>query len=344
MSQSTNRSVPSISLALRLVAGCAGALLAHAAPALAQDSILVADFNGAKIVKLAYPSGTAQGHFVGLGMANQGNIWDMTVGPDGNLYFASYSTNEILRVNGQTGYPFGSTPAFVAAGAGGLNHPVGLTFGPDGNLYVSSFSTNSVLRYSGSSGAFIDAFVVASSGSLTCPEGLAFNGGNLYVCSNGNAKVLRYNGATGAFIDEAITAGQAGLTTPRGLLFDSGGRMYVTGGNAIIVKDGGTVSVLASNTTIPALSTPHQPALTSDGSSLLVPCQNGTVQKVNRLTGASQGVLVLNGAGGMTTVLTCVLPYTAPCYPNCDGSTIAPALNVGDFTCFLQKYAAGCPN
>jgi hypothetical protein len=30
-----------------------------------------------------------------------------------------------------------------------------------------------------------------------------------------------------------------------------------------------------------------------------------------------------------------------PCYPNCDGSTAAPVLNVGDFTCFLQKYAAG---
>jgi hypothetical protein len=28
---------------------------------------------------------------------------------------------------------------------------------------------------------------------------------------------------------------------------------------------------------------------------------------------------------------------------NCDGSTIAPALNVNDFTCFLNQYAAGCP-
>jgi uncharacterized membrane protein len=28
------------------------------------------------------------------------------------------------------------------------------------------------------------------------------------------------------------------------------------------------------------------------------------------------------------------------CYANCDGSTTAPALNVGDFTCFLQKFAA----
>jgi probable HAF family extracellular repeat protein len=34
-------------------------------------------------------------------------------------------------------------------------------------------------------------------------------------------------------------------------------------------------------------------------------------------------------------------PGGAPCYPNCDGSTSAPALNVQDFTCFLQRYAAG---
>jgi hypothetical protein len=30
-------------------------------------------------------------------------------------------------------------------------------------------------------------------------------------------------------------------------------------------------------------------------------------------------------------------------YANCDNSTVQPVLNVGDFTCFLQRYAAGCP-
>ena len=30
-------------------------------------------------------------------------------------------------------------------------------------------------------------------------------------------------------------------------------------------------------------------------------------------------------------------------YANCDASTIAPVLNVNDFTCFLNRYAAGCP-
>jgi hypothetical protein len=34
---------------------------------------------------------------------------------------------------------------------------------------------------------------------------------------------------------------------------------------------------------------------------------------------------------------------TSPCYANCDGSTTAPILNVGDFTCFLQKFAAADP-
>jgi probable HAF family extracellular repeat protein len=30
-------------------------------------------------------------------------------------------------------------------------------------------------------------------------------------------------------------------------------------------------------------------------------------------------------------------------YANCDGSTAPPVLNVADFTCYLQRFAAGCP-
>jgi hypothetical protein len=35
--------------------------------------------------------------------------------------------------------------------------------------------------------------------------------------------------------------------------------------------------------------------------------------------------------------------FASPCYANCDGSTIAPVLNVNDFACFQTKYAAGDP-
>jgi hypothetical protein len=42
---------------------------------------------------------------------------------------------------------------------------------------------------------------------------------------------------------------------------------------------------------------------------------------------------------------TCFLQRDAAgeSYANCDESTVAPVLNVQDFTCFLQSYAAGCP-
>jgi hypothetical protein len=41
---------------------------------------------------------------------------------------------------------------------------------------------------------------------------------------------------------------------------------------------------------------------------------------------------------------TCFLQRFAAAdpYANCDQSTVAPVLNVGDFTCFLQRFAAGC--
>jgi hypothetical protein len=34
----------------------------------------------------------------------------------------------------------------------------------------------------------------------------------------------------------------------------------------------------------------------------------------------------------------------AACYANCDESSTCPILNVGDFICFLQAYAAGDPH
>lgn len=39
-----------------------------------------------------------------------------------------------------------------------------------------------------------------------------------------------------------------------------------------------------------------------------------------------------------TWAMTC---SAAPCYPNCDGSTATPLLNVNDFICFQQQFAAG---
>jgi hypothetical protein len=44
-------------------------------------------------------------------------------------------------------------------------------------------------------------------------------------------------------------------------------------------------------------------------------------------------------------VLVGSLTYVVPsfCYPNCDGSTQPPILNVSDFVCFQSAFAAGAP-
>jgi hypothetical protein len=43
--------------------------------------------------------------------------------------------------------------------------------------------------------------------------------------------------------------------------------------------------------------------------------------------------------------LVCALPHQpcGGCYANCDASTAAPALNVNDFSCFLNRFSAGDP-
>lgn len=82
-------------------------------------------------------------------------------GPDGNLYVASFNTNEVLQYNGTTGSFLG---VFVKAGSDGLSLPRDLVFGPDDNLYVSSFGSGDVFRYNGMTGAFIIDFVPSGTG------------------------------------------------------------------------------------------------------------------------------------------------------------------------------------
>jgi uncharacterized membrane protein len=49
----------------------------------------------------------------------------------------------------------------------------------------------------------------------------------------------------------------------------------------------------------------------------------------------------LDGQGRTQAFLARVIP--APCYANCDGSSLQPVLNVLDFTCFMNRFAAGDP-
>jgi hypothetical protein len=50
----------------------------------------------------------------------------------------------------------------------------------------------------------------------------------------------------------------------------------------------------------------------------------------------------IDGAYNIALTGSCFVGGTPPsCYANCDHSTIQPCLNVGDFGCFLNAFAAG---
>jgi hypothetical protein len=313
----------------------------------AQDFVLVADYAGSRVIRFAYPSGTALDHFVGTNLISSlANCGNMVFGADGDLYIASQGTSAVVRVDGVTGYPVNGGN-FVASAAGGLSRAVSVAFGPDGELYVSSYNNNSIFRYDHVNGNFLNAFVAAGAGGLDGPYGIRFHNGDLYVCSYLNNKVIHYNGTTGAYIEDAVPAAQSGLTNPRDVIFDSAGRMYVTSGNnSVIVKDPATgFSILTSLSTNNQINNPQFMNFTpAPAEQLLVSCYgSGTVQKVDRQTGASLGTLILNAAGGLSSnICPLYVVGTTPCYANCDNSTVPPILNVNDFQCFLNKFAVGC--
>jgi 6-phosphogluconolactonase (cycloisomerase 2 family) len=50
---------------------------------------------------------------------------------------------------------------------------------------------------------------------------------------------------------------------------------------------------------------------------------------------------VVSTQGSLPQFIATWNPPVVACYANCDGSTAEPMLNVADFSCFLQKFAAG---
>jgi hypothetical protein len=97
-------------------------------------------------------------------------------------------------------------------------------------------------------------------------------------------------------------------------LSPTGDLIFTTHGNTTSIPQFPTIQRIAGVTT---------PALIANNSSQVI--YNST------FTSTFNGVDVAGGT------------VTPSCYPNCDGSTTPPILNVADFGCFLTKFAAGDP-
>jgi hypothetical protein len=72
--------------------------------------------------------------------------------------------------------------------------------------------------------------------------------------------------------------------------------------------------------------------------------QTGTLT-IGPVARADEGIIeaLLTDACGPVLSQRGNLGVFVPCWVNCDGSVLAPMLNAGDFQCFLNTYAAGCP-
>jgi len=215
------------------------------------------DRNDLQIVRFDGETGESLGVFAEHPNLTTAN--DLVFGPDGNLYVASFGSDEVLRFDGQTG-------SFLDVFASGpeLAEPFGLAFGSNGNLYVSTGNTglcggpfcNAVLEYNGVTGGFIGVFVSSGAGGLNDPLDIEFGpDGNLYartVIPTGTLEaipaILRFDGTTGIFIDQFVTGDSLGDSFS-GFDFGPDGNLYVankarnqtnTTGQGILRFDGKT--------------------------------------------------------------------------------------------------------
>jgi autotransporter-associated beta strand protein len=116
---------------------------------------------------------------------------------------------------------------------------------------------------------------------------------------------------------------------------------------ADLVNVTGTVTLgAASELDLAITGTPSGPVIIvqNDGSDAV----SGTFATVTGLPAGATINYAFTGTDSLGRVgdgndIAVVFPVVQACYANCDGSTIAPILNVADFTCFLQKFAAADP-
>jgi len=331
-------------------------------PSLA-DELLVSSFQPASFLRFDALTGVLERTY---GPSPLAGTLGADVGPDGMVYVASETTNQVLRFDPNGSY----LGAFVeddpntgADETGGLNGPAAVLFGPDGMLYVSSFNGDAVLRYDGRTGVFDQVFVQQAAGNLNGPDaGMAFGtDGDLYVPSFWNHNVKRYDGATGTFVSNFFKSSASGMQNPRTVLFPGDGFAYVTSeGTDEVMRfnavTGDFVDALVTDDPNTAadetggLDGPSGMGLGPDGHLYVASINTNQVLRYHIAKGTFLGVAITAGAGGVA--LPTFLLFrprtgeTCPALPNSagDGATLvaegSTSVSANRFT-LSTHYAPG---
>jgi YVTN family beta-propeller protein len=127
---------------------------------------------------------------------------------------------------------------------------------------------------------------------------------------------------------------------PRGITFSAGGdKAYVVNSNSR------TISIIDTATRLVTGTIAVPGGLIFDMQIL----DDGNTAQVSRWTDSMVAVVDLATQTVTGNIPLSARPYLlmkytfppSPCYANCDGSTVAPILNVEDFTCFINRFAEG---
>ncbi len=211
---------------------------------------------------------------------------------------------------------------------GASHFPVRAVFSGNSRLYVSNRDSDSISILDKTGGTWLLTGSITTGDSPTeltvSPEG-----SRLYTIITGtNPGVAVLNTATQS--QTTLIAFAANPTIDGIALSPDGSRLYISHSNGAYAIGGGGFTITQSEilsvvdtSTNAVIDTMNAPDLASG----LAIAANGSVLAMPNLM--SEGA----------TLVPLITPPA--CYPNCDGSTTAPILNVLDFGCFLNRFAAG---
>jgi hypothetical protein len=227
------------------------------------------------------------------------------------------------------------TPIATISGDGALEaNWSGLSFDASNNTwYASAVATGTNNLYTINIGTGATT-LIGSMGATELFIDIAVNdSGNMFAHDIGTDSIYSVNKTTGA----TTLVGATGVLCnfAQGMDFDPAtDTLYAT------MYEGGGVGRFASiNTTTGAATT------------VAVTTSWNAEMEMAVQAPAGGGACYANCDGSTTTPVLNVADFTCflqryaagESYANCDNSTTPPVLNVADFTCFLQQYAAGCP-
>lgn len=228
------------------------------APTAHADNLLVGIGTTSGSVREYTPTGALVGDFV----SSSGGLndpWNMTFGPNGNLYVASDLGGDVREFNGQNG-------SFIATIATGLSNPVDLKFDSAGSLYVAEAGANRISRINLLNGTTLQTYTNSVNGVYS----LAFTTtGDLLATNYNDNNVVKIDPISGT-----STVFATGITQPSGITLGSDGRYYIatSGGSVDVVgASGGSASAWSSGQSLSTSAT----FMTFDSGKLFVSVLSG---------------------------------------------------------------------